>query len=108
MKTEEMISSVIKEINNRSGFVNQWDFELTLRRILTTKFDEARKAGIEAMREACAKVCDDEVMRLDRLSMEYKQRGDMETATRFSACIVTAAKLGREIRARAESEKKGE
>src|SRR5262245_48758615 len=49
--------------------------------------------------EDCAKSCDEEVMRLDRLSMEHKRKGDLETATRFSACTVTAARLGRVIRA---------
>jgi hypothetical protein len=49
--------------------------------------------------EDCAKLTDDESIRLDYLGMGYKQRGDLETATRYSACIVTAAKLGREIRA---------
>lgn len=53
--------------------------------------------------EACAKLADDESIRLDSLGMGYKKRGDLVTATRYSACIVTAAKLGREIRALAGS-----
>jgi len=49
--------------------------------------------------EDCAKLTDDESIRLDVLGIGYKQRGELVTATRYSACIITAAKLGRDIRA---------
>ncbi len=49
--------------------------------------------------EDCAKVTDQEVHRLDSISMEYKQKGDLETVVRTSACTLTAGKLGRDIRA---------
>jgi hypothetical protein len=49
--------------------------------------------------EDCAKLTDDETMRLERFVSEYKRKGDLDAALRFQGSIVTVAKLGREIRA---------
>lgn len=58
MTTEEIIESIAKEIRDRGGFQNYWDFELALKRILTAKFDEAHKAAIEEDRARCLTLID--------------------------------------------------
>lgn len=63
---------------------------------------ELRALIIQALRdqiEDCAKLTDDETMRLEKFVTEYKRKGDKDAALRFQGSIVTVAKLGREIRA---------
>jgi len=77
-------------------------------RIALEKFHHSSriKDGLKAIEKAlrdqiedCAKVADQEVRRLDSISMGYKQKGDLETVFWASGCTLAAEKLGRDIRA---------
>lgn len=89
MTVEERVAACVEKIGNK----------LKLGIVAKGYVDLAIGQALRAQIEDCAKVADRETIRLDGLSMEYKQRGDFNTATRFSACTVTSAKLGRDIRA---------
>jgi hypothetical protein len=68
----------------------------------SSRIKDGLKAIEEALRdqiEDCAKVADKESDRVLCLSDEYTGKKDFEAASRTSACAVTAAKLGRDIRA---------
>lgn len=91
MNIPDLINDFLVDVRKHDGFVSDKNFD----RVAAEVF----KQKIKEVIEACAKKADDEVMRLDRLSIEYKRKGDLETATRFSACTVISARLGRIIRA---------